>query len=111
MKIDKSATKLSDDSAPKYNPPKESKFKVKGFRPPLHLLVCPWAQCSDYKLESSYTSAFKPFKIIQRTQLIRPSANIMRDKESLRRSLFLRRKFSKKRKTSENAAVAHENHS
>lgn len=102
MKINNSATKLSDAFQQNRNSPKGSKFKVKGFRPALHLLECPWAQCSDYKLEeSTYKSAFRTFKVIHRTQIIRPTAHIMRDKESLRRSLFLRRQFDKKNGSSE----------
>lgn len=98
--IDISATKLSNKK--KSIPPKGSKLKVKGYRPPLHLLECPWAQCSDYNEESSYRSAFRTFKVIQRTKMIRPTEHIMRDKESLQRSVFLRRQFGKKKEYSEN---------
>lgn len=102
--INNSATKLSDNklllSNPiQSNPPKRTKLKVNGFRRPLHLLECPWAQGSDYKLESSYKSEFKTFKKIQRSQMIRPTSHVMRDKESLKRSVFLRRQFDMKNKS------------
>lgn len=102
MKTDYSGTKSSDDFKQKYKtPPKGSKSKVKGYRRQLPLLECPWAQCNDYKEESSYRSAFKTFKNIRRTQMIRPTAHIMRDKESLRQSAFLRRQFDKKKECCE----------